>query len=216
MLLERRSGRASNAELTAILGERERAGRLELDSASFLHCAVEEVVRLYPEARFAFGWRPFDAWLDSLLGMLLDRGGGAGVAPEGERWSRWERAILALILGDFRAQWFAVPGAIDTELPRLAQAALEHWLGAMQRCLTLLPEGSLIFPTAELDHLAPAFAELAGVPAANVHPARDNVSPQRVTLWAKLPRGLRDEASERSAPLLELARRRGPASVTSA
>jgi hypothetical protein len=49
-----------------------------------------------------------------------------------------------------------------------------------------------------------------------VHPARDNVSPRRATLWATLPAALRDEAAERSAPLLELARRRGPNAVISA
>lgn len=202
-VLAERRGTGSEAEVRAVLQAREQAGLLEVDAATFLHAAVEEVVRLYPSSKFVFVWRPFDEWLESLLGMLLERGS----SETGREWPAWVRAMLSLVFGDFRPEWFASVENLRAAQPLLAAHALEYWLDAMRRCLDALPAHALVFPLSELDAAAPRLAELTGVPAEALVPARERVGSPKHGLMQALPAAFHDEAASRTAPLLERARR---------
>lgn len=195
----RAAGDATEHDVLEVLRARERAGRLELDSASFLHTVVEQVVALYPTSKYVFPVRPFDAWLDSLLGMLARQG-----ISEAEPWAPWEKRILSVIFGDFQGEWFRKPGAVSITEPALVQT-LQYWLASVRRCLDALPRGSLVFPTSELDAAAPALAALAGVPVESVVTAHENIGNNGMRWWRALPEAFRAEADARSAPVLATA-----------
>ena len=201
---EQRAGRQSGAGVMQVLRAREAAGRLEVDSASFLHLAVEQVVELYPSSAYVLTWRPFESWLDSFLDLLLRQ----ARAPKAARWLPRVQQLASIMLGKFDARSFDSAQALLPVVPQLATNALHFWVQSMTRTLDALPQRALVLPVSQLSQAGPALARLVGVPSDSVLAKRENIGEADRESWsARLPAELAARAQEQTMPLV--ARLRG-------
>ncbi len=167
-----RAAMDGSTDLVEVLSLRDRATRLECDSASFHHFWMELLVDRYPDARFVLTVREPVAWLQSLLSMWLRN----DVMNAGGTWPAWQRALGRLMLGDaFDVADYSGPAALAAGAPRIVDAGLRFWADQNRRVLDLLPPGrSLVVRTEQLGDALPALAALAGVPVETLHPAHEN------------------------------------------
>jgi hypothetical protein len=172
LLHARAGGRASDDDVAAFLRWREEAGRLEVDSASFLYHAAGLVTRR-PGARYVVTWRPFAAWMDSLLNFVAAH--ARRLEARGDGWPAWETRVGELMFGAFDPAWFAREASIATVLPDLARRCLTCWRDGHARLLAAMPAGTLFVQTSDLDRAAPALARHAGLAVGAVVAARRNV-----------------------------------------
>jgi hypothetical protein len=199
VLSERQAGRKHAEDVSQVLRARDDAGRLEVDSASFLHLAVEELVKLHPSSAYVFTWRPFEPWFDSFIDLLLRQTRKLG----SQHWSAWEQRLLTLMLGKFEPHGFESTQALEPVLPDLAQASLDFWIQSMSRTLAALPERALRLPTLQLSQAAPALARLVGVPESSVVAKHENSGERSASSWwAQVPAELKAQAAERTSPLV--------------
>lgn len=208
VLSKRHASLKSADDVKIVLARREAAGKLEVDSATFLHLAIEELVQMHPTAAYVLTWRPFESWFDSYLGLLERQ---ARERASSEPWPTWEQQMATLILGDFDPRWFASPAALSPALPKVAAAALKFWREGLERCLSSLPKTALVLSTSQLSKSGPALARLVGVPASELQPKHLNVGEASRQRWSVgLPVELKARAAEQVAPLLtRLAAARG-------
>lgn len=199
VLSERHAGRKTTDDVSQVLRARDQAGRLEVDSASFLHLAIEELVKLHPTSAYVLTWRPFEPWFDSFLDLLLRQTRKLG----SQHWSPWEQQLLGLMLGKLDAQRFESAQALRPALPELASAALDFWVQSMTRTLAALPSHALVLPVSQLSHAAPALARLVGVPEGSVLAKHENAGePRDGSWWAQVPAELQARATDCTAPLV--------------
>lgn len=152
------AGSLSSAEMRSFLRQRDRAGRLEMDAATFHWGYAEELVREFPESKFIVTYRHWYAWLDSVLDMLMTfrRDLPAWLFEYGRLVTGVRFAADA-----FRSRRRAVE-AVQEHLEEL----LEHWARVNRMLLrSLPPDRRLLIDTELIGERRCEIAALAGVPA---------------------------------------------------
>lgn len=167
-------------DLRRFIGWRDRATRLECDSASFHHFWIDDLVEMYPDARFVWTVRSPVDWLESLLSMWLRND---AFHPDGP-WPPEQRVLGRMMLGEvFDEALFRSPASLARSAGDVVEAGLRFWAGHTRRVMRRLPaDRSLIFATKQLGPARPRLAALAGVPVDSLHPAHENRGRRLVAL----------------------------------
>ncbi|MCA9739567.1 MAG: hypothetical protein KC645_18215 [Gemmatimonadetes bacterium] len=163
-IMERGEHRPSPSELRRALRRRDRLLRLELDSSQLNYFILDDLLDLFPKARFILTLRECLSWLDSYLNDCLAR-------PASERWHR------------FRAFRFAADSGVhppeEVALARRGlftlEAYLRYWTRHNEHVLRAVPPGRLlVVPTREIGTRIPEIAGFLHIDPAQLDPDRSH------------------------------------------
>ncbi len=159
-----RTGQMSSGDFREYILERDRAGCLEMDSASFNHFYLDMLIEEFPDARFIFAIRDCYSWLNSAVNMVLRNRG----YPRRGRI----REYVSFVLGGFDPSRFSSMKDMKGVFPDLVDAGFRFWSEENQRVLDLLDSlphsRSLIFRTDDLSDSIPAIARFLDLPAGSL------------------------------------------------
>lgn len=164
MLVQHHRKAVSRDALVAYMERRDRESALEMDAASFLHLAADEILSFSDETRFVLPVREPEAWLASYLRELLrvhDRFRERGKPPPS-----WHRDYGEMLLGRFDWEEIATAEARRESLAGVARRFLIHWARSTGRMLDTLPrERTLVLRTEDLGPMRDRIAAFAGLSA---------------------------------------------------
>jgi hypothetical protein len=168
-------GRLNRAALRRFVLERDAAGELEVDSATFNHWYADILVAEFLDARFLLLFREPSAWIESGLGQWWRESRQA--KSEGRPVSPWTFYLGRLMAGpEFEVALLENVQALRLALPAMIEHGLRFWRRTHERLLEILPpERRLLMDTAELSSCLPRLAAFAGVPLADLDQANDHL-----------------------------------------
>ena len=195
-----RGGELTEAEFRAFLRQRDEAGQLEMDSASFSSGYLDILTDEFADAKFLFTIRDRYSWLDSLLNLGLTIGSGM------PRWMiDYGRRALGVAGGPDDA--FASRDRLVAAMPELIDGFLHFWASRNREVLARLPEGrSLVLRTPDIRRSIPQIAALLGIPEDTLDASRSHSfeADRRYHVLESLDRDWLDERFSRAgADLME-------------
>lgn len=157
-----RLGHFSESRRRRFVLERDAAGKLEVDSASFNHWFADILVDAFPAARFLLVVREPAGWLESWLGEICFDYRLRGLEEIPYRPGVLER----MLPGPFDTHAMGRRERLVAILPDLADSLLAHWSDAHRRLLDILPPDRwLLLRLDQLSASLPALAAFAGIAA---------------------------------------------------
>jgi len=160
-------GADDQAEFRAFLRRRDALGGLEMDSASFHHFYVEELISEFPEARFIHTVRDAVSWTESFLQMMLRNRARYVSAP----YPAWQATLGRLMVGSFDPDVFVSRTRLEQALPEIVGGYFAYWARSNRLLLRVLPaERSIRADTLELSTTLPNVARFLGVPPERLRP----------------------------------------------
>ena len=195
-ILDRACGRWTDADLRDHLRRRDARLALEVDSSQLNFFILDELLDMFPDARFILTMRDCASWLDSLINHALSRTPTPG----------WVR---------LREHRFAIPGtAHSTAELCLAKRGLytldgylRYWTRHNATVLERVPKPRLlIVKTREIAARGADIADFLGIAPSTLHPAaaHSNRARQRYDMLARLPQAhLALKVQEHCGPLMQ-------------
>jgi hypothetical protein len=168
-------GHLDAAALRRFVLDRDAAGGLEVDSATFNHWYAEILVAQYADARFLLLFREPSAWVESGFGQAWHESRQAH--SEGRAVHLWTFYFGKLMAGpDFDIALLESVEALRPALPAMVEHGLRFWRRSHERLLEILPpERRLLVDTAELSSCLPQLAAFAGVAVADLDQSSDHL-----------------------------------------
>jgi len=175
LIQRKRDDRISKQEIFREIKSRDRKWRLECESAHFLIYLVEELVELFPDAKFLCTVRRPRSWLRSIIDQDINK-------PRAEIPPVWKR-IHDLAFGippddhppaESVLQQYSGVRSVDQYL--------SYWAWHNERMIEAIPpERRLILWTRTLTDSIPRIEQLVGVPSSVVEPDRShtNAAPKK-------------------------------------
>jgi hypothetical protein len=199
-----RAGGITDHDMRSFLRERDRASRLEMDSASFNHFYLQLLVEEFPDAKFVFTVRDCVSWVESFLQMMLRN--RKRHFELGRTIPAWQVSLGQLMVGQFDPDLFVSRDTLLEALPQIVDGYLRFWAEANLQVLSILPrERSLTVPTLALTQSLPQICGFLGAAEDNLvlEAAHRNRGDAAAPLLATLDRDLlRARAQSHCGPLM--------------
>jgi len=170
-----RHGRLDEGAVRRFVRDRDAAGGLEVDSATFNHAYAHILVTEFPDARFLLLFREPAAWIESILGQgwhkyRLVQGEGRTL-PAGYLY-------FGKLMGGptFEPEVLESLETLRPVLAAMAVPALRYWREVHEELLEVVPpERRLLMNTAELSFSLLRLAAFAGVSISDLDPSSDHL-----------------------------------------
>lgn len=196
MILKIADDKISEDELRDYIQQRDRKLRLEVDSSQLNQFLLDQLIHLYPDARFLLTIRDPYSWVDSFINHQLGRGGS-------DHWKKFR---------DFRFQpdKFDHPpeeNALEERGLYTLDGYFSYWRRHNRNVLREVPETRLlVVRTTEITERAKEIAEFAGVSPSKVSRRRShsNKAKEKYGVLEKVDREhLASKVEEHCASLME-------------
>jgi hypothetical protein len=153
VILERLKGRIDDDELRAYLRKRDRRLRLDVDSSLLNIYLLDQLVELFPAAKFILTIRNPYAWLDSIVNQQLSR----------RRSAKWNELRDLAFRSDFYTH-SQEERALENEGLYTLDGYLSGWASHNRKVIDTVPEERLlIVRTDEISESIDDLAAFAGV-----------------------------------------------------